>query len=79
MLVRLAVVTSPSAGRHAVLTVATDKGDFVLDDLTDEILRWDATDFTWIERQDASNPLSWVQLQPSTATPDTRLMAKTGN
>lgn len=61
---RLAVVISPTAGRHAVLTVTTDKGDFVLDDLTDEIVRWDSTGYSWIERQDAANPMTWVSLQP---------------
>lgn len=61
---RLAVVVSPAAGRHAVLTVATDKGDFVLDDMTDEIMRWDSTGYSWIERQDGANPMMWVSLQP---------------
>lgn len=61
---RLAVVISPVVGRHAVLTVATDKGDFVLDNLTDDIVAWNATNFTWVERQDATNPMKWVALQP---------------
>lgn len=60
---RLAVVDAPGAGRHAVLTIATDKGDLVLDNLRNEIMPWNATGFTWIERQDASNPIKWVSLR----------------
>lgn len=61
---RIAVVYSARSGRHAVLTVATDKGDLVLDNLTADIVPWHATDYHWIERQDAANPMKWVSLQP---------------
>lgn len=61
---RLAVVDSAASGRHAVLTVATDKGDFVLDNLASDIKTWRATNYTWIERQDAANPMKWVSLNP---------------
>lgn len=62
---RLAVVYSPQSGRHAVLTVKTDKGDLVLDNLRDDIVSWSASGFTWIERQAASNPMVWSSLQPA--------------
>lgn len=64
---RLAVVITPSAARHAVLTVSTDKGDLVLDNMTSAIVPWNATGFTWIERQDAANPRNWVSLRPQLA------------
>ena len=32
---------------HAVLTVKTDRGDFVLDNLTDEIRPWNATGYIY--------------------------------
>lgn len=59
---RIAIVTTP--GRHAVLIIATDKGDFVLDNLTDRILEKRQTDYTWIEQQDAINPRAWISLLP---------------
>ena len=62
---RLAVVDTPRNGRHAVLTVATDKGDFVLDNLTDDILPWSRTGFAWIEVQDQINPMQWDAMRPS--------------
>ena len=63
---RMAIVITPRQARHAVLTVATDKGDFVLDNLENDIVAWNATGYTWIERQDAISPTSWVSLQPPT-------------
>jgi hypothetical protein len=55
---------TPREARHAVLTVATDKGDYVFDNLRDDVVAWTATGYTWIERQDARRPLAWVSLQP---------------
>ena len=60
---RLAVVYSQASGRHAVLTVATDKGDFVLDNLANDVKAWNDTGYMWIERQDGSDPFKWVSLQ----------------
>lgn len=65
---RLAVVDTPRDVRHAVLTVSTDKGDYVLDSLRNDILPWNATGYTWIERQDARRPLAWVSLRPAAPT-----------
>jgi predicted transglutaminase-like cysteine proteinase len=59
---RVAIVLTDQGERHAVLTIATDKGDYVLDNLTDQILPWTATSYHWIGRQDPHDPLSWVAL-----------------
>ncbi len=61
---RMAVVNMPTSGRHAVLVVATNKGDFVLDNLTDDVVNPQRTPYTWIEEQSADNPREWVSLQP---------------
>jgi len=60
---RLAIVIAPREARHAVLTVVTDKGDYVLDNLSDNVVAWNTTGYTWIERQDAKRPMVWVSLQ----------------
>lgn len=65
---RLAVVLDSHAERHAVLTVATDKGDLVLDNQRSDIVSWNNTGFTWIERQDAANPRNWVFIRPAVVT-----------
>jgi predicted transglutaminase-like cysteine proteinase len=61
---RIAVVLMADATRHAVLTVSTDRGDLVLDNLRSEVVPWNATGFIWIQRQDTANPMKWVSLQP---------------
>jgi len=64
---RIAIVLTPAGERHAVLTVATDRGDFVLDNLTGEIRPWSQTDYVWIERQASTSPWNWVTFQRETA------------
>lgn len=60
---RIAVVVTPHDARHAVLTVSTDRGDFVLDNLRNDVVAWNATGFTWIERQDPNRAMGWVSLE----------------
>jgi predicted transglutaminase-like cysteine proteinase len=60
---RIAIVYTWKNERHAVLTVVTDRGDFVLDNLTEEIRNWDETDYRWIEQQDPLLGLGWVSLE----------------
>jgi predicted transglutaminase-like cysteine proteinase len=59
----ITVVRKPDGEGHAVLTVRTDRGDFVLDNLTDEVLRWDETDYTYLKRQAANNTGRWVTIE----------------
>lgn len=47
---------------HAILTVATDHGDLILDNQTDTILGWDQTGYRFIERQSSRDPNIWVRL-----------------
>ena len=61
----LAVVRTPSQEAHLVLTVRTDAGDFVLDNLHEHVLRWDGAGYTWIMRQSERNPMYWVDLVTS--------------
>ncbi|MCL7997335.1 MULTISPECIES: transglutaminase-like cysteine peptidase [Brucella/Ochrobactrum group] len=59
----ITVVRKPDGEGHAVLTVRTDRGDFVLDNLTDEVLRWDETEYTYLKRQAANNTGRWVTIE----------------
>jgi predicted transglutaminase-like cysteine proteinase len=47
---------------HAILTVKTDHGDFVLDNLSDEIRPWNATGYTYVKRQAQYDPNIWLDL-----------------
>jgi predicted transglutaminase-like cysteine proteinase len=48
---------------HAVLTVASDGGDFILDNRREDVLRWDQTAYKFLKRQSQADPKQWVSLQ----------------
>ena len=47
---------------HAILTVKTDRGEFILDNLTDDIRPWNATGYTYLKRQAQNDPNVWLNL-----------------
>jgi len=60
---------------HALLTVTTDKGDYVLDNQNNDILLWSKTSYHFLKRQSQSNPNVWVSLsdpRPAIATTTSR-------
>jgi len=56
----ITVVRKPDREGHAVLTVRTDHGDFILDNLTDAVLPWQETRYTFLKRQAATHTGRWV-------------------
>ncbi len=63
----ITVVLDEKSEGHAVLTVATDGGDFVLDNRRDDILRWNDTKYTFLKRQTTRDPMRWVALSKQKA------------
>ena len=59
---RIAVVFTRKLIRHTVLTVATDKGNYVLDNLRSDIVTWEETNYVFVERQDPDSASGWVSL-----------------
>ena len=47
----ITVVLDEKNEGHAVLTVTTDEGDFILDNRRNEIRRWADVDYTYLKRQ----------------------------
>ncbi len=68
---RIAIVITPRSSRHAVLTVTTDRGDVVLDNLSSQIKPWTDVAYNWIERQDGDGELGWVAFSDKVASNDT--------
>jgi predicted transglutaminase-like cysteine proteinase len=69
------VVRNQKNQGHAVLTVTTDKGDYVLDNQNKNVLLWSETGYRFIKRQSQANPNVWVSLggqQRTTATATSR-------
>jgi len=66
----ISVALDSSAGAHAVLIAMTDRGDFVLDNQTTDILPWHDTPYVWDKRQSIQDPMVWVSLEGATGNPD---------
>jgi len=47
---------------HAVLTVKTDRGDFVLDNLAQDVRPWGETGYQFLKRQAQDDPNVWLSL-----------------
>lgn len=56
----ITVVRKPDGEGHAVLTIRTDKGDFVLDNLNDAVRQWDETGYRFLKRQATDHTGHWV-------------------
>jgi predicted transglutaminase-like cysteine proteinase len=64
----LAVAVSPRTSLHAVVIVATDRGDLVLDNLNDWLLGYQETGYTWVKRQSTTSLLDWTDAPTATTT-----------
>jgi len=61
---RITVAVNNRFVRHAVLTVVTTQGDYVLDNAQDDILATEKVDYHWVERQDPASATGWRSLEP---------------
>jgi predicted transglutaminase-like cysteine proteinase len=60
---RLSVAKTPGGVGHLVLVVTTTVGNLVMDNLTDEIMPWQLTDYRWIKIQSTSDPQLWIGIK----------------
>ena len=67
----MTVVRDLEGQGHAILTVKTDHGDFVLDNLTDDIRSWDSTGYKYVKRQAQDDPNVWLDLGGVTGSAQT--------
>lgn len=65
----MTVVLDEKGEGHAVLTVRTSAGDFVLDNKNDEVKLWSKTPYQFVMRQSYLNAKVWMSLDPTRATP----------
>ena len=71
----ITVVRDKRGDGHAVLTVKTDKGEFVLDNQNETVLLWSDTGYRFVKRQSQHDPNVWIALgdpRPATATATSR-------
>ncbi len=61
----MTVVRQRNGDGHAVLTVRTDLGDYILDNLEPRVLAWNQTEYTFLKHQSAKNAGKWVSVKDS--------------
>ncbi|HBT68563.1 MAG TPA: transglutaminase [Agrobacterium sp.] len=59
----ITVVRKPDGEGHAVLTLRTTDGDYILDNLTDDVKLWTDTNYTYLKRQASFNTGRWVSIE----------------
>ena len=62
----MTIVRDLDGNGHTILTVKTDKGDYILDNMVGEIHLWDETVYKFVKRQSQSDPNIWVSIGPAT-------------
>lgn len=63
----ITVVRQRNGDGHAVLTLRSSLGDFVLDNLDSRILRWTETDYLYLKRQSTLHSGVWVTVNDGRA------------
>ena len=64
----MTIVRDHAGMGHAILTVRTDRGDLILDNLTDGIRPWTATGYRFVKRQSQEDPNVWLAIEPAAET-----------
>jgi len=59
----ITVVRKPDDEGHAVLTLRTRQGDFILDNLRDDIRLWVDTGYRYLKRQSSTHSGRWITLR----------------
>jgi len=67
----MTVVRDTNGNGHVILTVKTDRGEYVLDNQTNDVLLWADTGYRFVKRQSQSDPNVWVSLGEPRAAPAT--------
>ena len=61
----ITVVRQPNGEGHAVLTVRTDRADYILDNLSNKIRQWNETEYTYLKRQAVNHSGHWAKIKDS--------------
>ena len=59
----ITVVRKPDGEGHAVLTLRTTDGDYILDNLTDDVKLWTKTPYRYLKRQASFHAGRWVSIE----------------
>ncbi|THD42073.1 MAG: hypothetical protein E7774_16685 [Bradyrhizobium sp.] len=73
-----AIVVTAAGELHLVLIARTSEGDFVLDNLTSQIVPWTKVSYAWEKIQSTTDGLNWRVLQLQRASPAEPVDGATG-
>jgi predicted transglutaminase-like cysteine proteinase len=59
----MAIARTRRGELHAVLVVTTDRGEFVLDNLSPWVTPWAELNYDWVQRQVAGSAFTWAAIQ----------------
>ena len=59
----ITVVRKPDGEGHAVLTLRTVEGDYILDNLAENVKPWAETPYAYLKRQAEDNSGQWVSIE----------------
>ena len=65
----MTVVKDENGEGHAILTVKTDHGDFILDNMREQVVAWDSVPYTFVKRQSQTDANVWDQIGAPTPAP----------
>jgi predicted transglutaminase-like cysteine proteinase len=65
--VLITVLRQPNGDGHAVLTVRTTAGDYVLDNLDSRVRLWSSTEYTFLKRQSERDSGVWLSISDGRA------------
>ncbi|MBV8851682.1 MAG: transglutaminase-like cysteine peptidase [Methylobacteriaceae bacterium] len=65
----MTVVKDLNNDGHAVLTVKTNRGDFILDNMREDVRPWTQTGYRFVKRQSQTNENVWVSIGAPTDAP----------
>jgi len=63
----ITVLRQPNGDGHAVLTVRTSAGDYLLDNLDNRIRLWSTTEYTFLKRQSERDSGAWLSISDGRA------------
>jgi predicted transglutaminase-like cysteine proteinase len=58
----MTIVRDQNGEGHTILTVKTNRGEFILDNMRQDIRSWDRTGYHFYKRQSQENPNIWVAI-----------------
>jgi len=65
----ITIVKDESNEGHAILTIKTNKGEYMLDNLVNDVKPWTQVPYRFVKRQSQTNQNEWVEIGEPTQAP----------